>query len=109
MHTAIYVLKPTTVTIKGQGRSRPRSIYLHQFGSKPIEKPTGEVKLKAGIYMAISPSSLEITGAHAQAAQLLGGKDEWPDPPATALALVDGATKRRVKDFFNEIIKGGDV
>ena len=109
MHTAIYVFKPTTVTIRGQGRSRPRSIYLHQYGAKPVEKPTGEVKLKAGIYMAISTAGLEITGAHAQAAALLGAKDEWPDPPAMALSLVEGATKRRVKDFFNEIIKGGDV
>lgn len=107
MHTAIYVFKPSTVTIRA--RTRARSIYLHRYGAKPVAKTLGALRLRPGIYMAVSRGALEVTGEHAAAAALRGTKDEWPDPPADALALAEGATRRRVIDFFNDIIKGGDV
>src|SRR5262245_33050222 len=106
MHTAIYVSQPATVTIVADNHAP--SIYLHRYGGRPLEKSTGEVKLEPGIYMAVSRAPLAVTGDYTAASMLRGGKDEWPDPPAEVLSMA-GTTSGEVKEFFNAIIKGGDV
>jgi hypothetical protein len=106
MHTAIYISQPVTITI--HARNEAPSIYLHRYGGRPEEKPTGEITLEPGIYMAVSKAELEIAGEYMAWAMLRGSKDEWPDPPAEMLAMAS-TTTGKVKDFFNAIIKGGDV
>ena len=105
MRTAIYVLAPTTVTIRPVAPGEV-NVQLYRY-QRPTAKPgLGIHQLEPGIYMALSTGELDVAGANLTAASLSNDKDIPPDPKAV-LAFETGATVASVQTFF-QVAKDAD-
>jgi len=105
MRTAIYVLAPSTVTIRPAAPGET-NVLLYRY-QQPTAKPgLGVHPLEPGIYMAMSLGELTVTGDNVTATSLRNDKDIPPDPKAV-LAFEPGATVDSVNKFF-QVAKDAD-
>jgi len=105
MRTAIYVLKPTTVTIRSRDEG-DQNVQIYRYQSRLPPRPAvGTFEVPAGIYMIASHGELQVSGNDLTTEIAIVDKDPWPDPPAHVLELEAGATAPLVRSFF-QIAKG---
>ncbi len=65
----------------------------------------GTLQLEPGIYAILSSDALQLAWMSGRAEALTLDKDEWPDPPS----LEAGVSRTQIREFFDQIVKGGDV
>lgn len=110
MRTAIFVAKPTEVTVQPVD-PRDRELTVTPFNPKHPEYPAvGTLNWAVGVYLIVSRGELRIIGDHIRVeTSLTETKDPWPDPPGLDLvALEKGATQAEIKQFFQNA-KGIDI
>ena len=100
MRTAIYVHKPSTVTIRAKNPDDAR-VELSRYTRAANRPAIGVHRLEAGIYQVVSRDALEVTGDDVTVEATSGsGKDIFPDPKAGVIALEPGATAQSIQEFF---------
>jgi hypothetical protein len=102
MRTAIYVYKPTTITLKPL-RKEDQNAVIRSFRGEEVGSAMSlaPITLQRGIYQILSVGEVLVAGSDLEIQTSLRDKDEWPEPPQLALALEKGATAKTIKDFFS--------
>ena len=112
MRTAIYVYKPSSVTIHTKqvnaSEASDAKIQICRYNKTATPTTIGTQQLDPGIYLITSSRGLEVTGLNIEAQIIPDDKDTWPDTKANVIALEPGATADSVKAFF-KVAKSLDV
>lgn len=108
MRTALFVAKPTKITIKAYSPADEQALLL-PHGSVGITRAAiGTYELAAGVYAILTTDKLEISGQNVEVQHTIQSKDLFPDPPLNQAALTN-TTLAAVQSFFASISKGEDV
>jgi hypothetical protein len=97
MRTAIYVHKPSTITIQTTD-PRDASLMLCRYPERSEPVAAGTRRLDAGIYLLLSHGEVTVTGDDTTVVQFGGDKDIPPEPRLVALA--SGASRESILKFF---------
>lgn len=108
MRTALFVAKPTTITIKACSPLDEQALLLPYASLGVTRVAIGTYPLAAGVYAILSTDKLVISGQHVEVQHTIQDKDLFPDPPSNQAVLAN-TTLAAVQSFFASISKGEDV
>jgi hypothetical protein len=100
MRTAIYVYEPTTLHIETH-EDGLKLVQLDSDNAYGLET-SNSIAVEPGVYKILSTQAVDIITRTGQVfvQWTLGDKDQWPDPPPSALRAPISTTSTALHEFF---------